>query len=60
MPWQAHPALARVVVDEADRGVAEVRVELQLADDHLAAGAGADHQHLVAAGDARALRAGAR
>ena len=42
-----HPPLARVVVDEADRGGAEVGVELQLADDHLAAGAGADHQHLV-------------
>ena len=46
-PEHPHPALARVVVDEADRGRAEVGVELQLADDHLAAGAGADHQHLV-------------
>ena len=43
----AHAALARVVVDEADRGGAEVGVELQLAHDHLAARAGADHQHLV-------------
>ena len=51
-----HPALARVVVDEADRGRAEVRVELQLADDHLAAGAGADDEHLVPLGDARAAR----
>ena len=46
-PQHPHPPLARVVVDEADRGGAEVGVELQLADDHLAAGAGADHQHLV-------------
>ena len=39
------PRFARVVVDEADRAAAEVRVELQLADDHLAARAGADDQH---------------
>ena len=44
----AHAALARVVVEEADRAGAEVRVELQLADHHLAAGAGADHEHLAA------------
>ena len=49
------PALARVVVDEADRGRPEARVELQLADHHLAAGAGADHQHLVL-GDPGAAR----
>ncbi len=42
-----HPLLARVVVDEADRGRAQVRVEVHLADDHLTAGAGADDQHLV-------------
>ena len=42
-----HAALARVVVDEADRARAEVGVELQLADDHLAAGAGADHEHVA-------------
>ena len=41
------PRLRGVVVDEADRGRAEPRVELQLADDHLPAGAGADDQHLV-------------
>jgi hypothetical protein len=42
-----HSLLAGVVVDEPDRGRAEVRVEMELADDHLAAGAGPDHQHLV-------------
>ena len=45
---QPHAALARVVVEEADRAGAEVRVELQLAHDHLAARAGADDQHAAA------------
>ena len=40
-----HVALRRVVVDEADRVGADVRVQLELADDHLAAGAGADDEH---------------
>ena len=46
MPCRRMPALARVVVQEADRAVAQVRVELQLADDHLPARAGADDEHL--------------
>ena len=44
---QAHPPLARVVVDEPDRARAEVGVELHLANDHLAAGPGADDQDLA-------------
>ena len=39
---------AGIVVDEADRD-AEVGVEPKLADDHLPARSGADHQHLLAA-----------
>ena len=50
-PEQPHPQLARVVVDEADR-VAELRVEPELADDHLAARAGADHEDVVVLGAA--------
>ena len=58
-PLGAHAALARVVVEEADRAGAEVRVQLQLADDHLPAGAGADDEHLARRG-ARAARRGGR
>jgi hypothetical protein len=40
--------LRAVVVDEADRGRSpRFGIELQLADDHLAARAGADDEHLV-------------
>ena len=42
---EAHAALARVVIQEADRPSAEVWVELQLARNHLTAGPGADDQH---------------
>ncbi len=56
-PQHPHPPLAGVVVDEADRGGAEVGVELQLADHHLAAGAGADDQHLVLGQAGAAARA---
>ena len=52
-PDRAHVALRGIVVDEADRVGAERRIELQLADHHLAARAGADHEHA-----ARALGAG--
>ena len=47
----AEVALARVVVDEADRRVGEPRVALHLADDELAGVAGADDEHLLAARD---------
>ena len=57
-PAARHAALARVVVHEPDRAGAEVRVELQLADDHLAAGAGADDQHAAACGARRVARSG--
>ena len=39
------PALERVVVDEADRVDAELRVAQHLAQDEPAAVAGADDQH---------------
>ena len=41
----AHAVLGRVVVDEADRVEAEVRVAQDLAQDEAAAVAGADDQH---------------
>jgi len=47
----AQVLLARVVVDQPDRRVAELAVALHLADRELARVAGADHQHLLAAGD---------
>jgi hypothetical protein len=43
----AHAALARIVVHEADRRGAERRVALQLGRHQLAAVAGADDQHLA-------------
>ena len=46
--------LARVVVDEPDRRVAERRVAQHLADDQLRRVAGADDDHLLAARDDRA------
>ena len=55
-PVDAEVPLARVVVDEADRGVGEPRVALHLADDELAGIAGADDEHALAAGDDSALR----
>ena len=48
---QAHVLLARIVVDEADRRVAEARGLQHLADDELPGVAGADDQRLPAAGD---------
>ena len=57
----AHALLARVVVDEADRAVAELRVAQQLAQQQLAAVAGADDQHRArVAPGAEAAAAGAR
>ena len=55
-PQYAHPVdteipLARVVVDDADRRVAERTVPLQLADDELAGVPGADDHDLLAARD---------
>ena len=54
----ARAALARVVVDEADRAVAEVRIAQDLAQQQAAAVAGADDQH--GAGVARRAIAGER
>ena len=48
---QAHAALARVVVEEADRLRPEVGVELQLAGDHLPSRPRADHEHPPRAAD---------
>ena len=60
----AQVLLARVVVDQADRRVAELAVALHLPDHELARVAGADDQHLLAARDeptgARALDHAAR
>ena len=50
-PVQPHVALARVVVDEADRGVAERRVAEHLLDHELRRIAGADDERLLAACD---------
>ena len=44
----AHAALARVVVDEADRGLPQLGAALHLARDELTCLAGADDQHLLA------------
>ena len=52
-PVQAQVLLARVVVDEADRRVAEARVAQHLADHELRRVAGADDEHLLAARDDR-------
>ena len=50
------PLLARVVVDEADRPQAQLRVADELADDQTAALAAADDQHVAGAlGDAEAV-----
>ena len=48
-PVEAHVPLARVVVDESDRGVAEARRLQHLANDQLARVAGADDERLLAA-----------
>ncbi len=48
---QAHVLLARVVVDEADRRIAERRALEHLADDQLAGVAGAYDERLLPAGD---------
>ena len=53
---EAHAALSRVVVDEADRLDAQRRVELKLAHDHLAARAGADDQRAACLARALLLR----
>ena len=53
---EAQPALARVVVEEADRPEAERRVAQDLAQDRLAAVAGADDQHV----DGRRVPGGSR
>ena len=50
------PRLARIVVDEADRRVAELGVLQHLAGDHLPALAGADDQDLAAARQAVAAQ----
>jgi len=48
--------LARVVIDEADRRVAELRVAVHLADRVARRFAGSDHEHLLAARDEAARR----
>ena len=53
------PLLARVVVDEADRAVAELRVAHDLAQQQAAAVAGADDQHRARVACARGSRAAA-
>ena len=50
-----HVALAGVVVDEADRPDPEVGIQLELANDHLAAGARPDDEHATRPGAARGL-----
>ena len=52
----ARAALARIVVDEADRRVVQLPVALHLAHHQLARVAGADDQHLLAARDEAGLR----
>ncbi len=59
-PVQAEVLLARVVVDEPDRRVAERRVAEHLAQDQLRGVARADDEHLLAARDDRARRRAAR
>ena len=49
-------ALARIVVDEADRRVVQLPVALHLADHQLAGVARADDQHLLAVRDETRLR----
>ena len=54
MPCESEVLLARVVVDEPDRRVAERRVPQHLAENQLCCVACADDEHLLAAHDERA------